>query len=40
MDERAQSFRLGARFYVIAFLVVFYYFFTRPVNQSNALEIE
>lgn len=40
MEEKAESFRLGTRFYAIAFLVVFYYFFTKPVNRAKALEIE
>lgn len=29
----------GARFYAIAFLVVFYYFFTKPVSTENSVVV-
>lgn len=29
--------RLGVRFYAIAFLVVFYYFFTKPVSAEKSV---
>lgn len=40
MEQRVESFKLSARFYAIAFLVVFYYFFTKPVRRTTALESE
>jgi hypothetical protein len=39
MDKNG-DFKLGVRFYAIAFLVIFYYFFTKPVRRGKALEIE
>ena len=40
VEEKDEPFKLGLRFYAIAFLVIFYYFFTKPVSRSKAIEIE